>query len=186
MRVKKQNGPNPKNVREKEFIFINRMKKRFMSQERDCGTGKSGRLMILMIGVPGQGKGKAPERVVEDFAGVLQTFAKEEMAHLRAVRRIARKRQHMHLNGYVMMQPDHMEQTKENMMFLEWHSMSMKEQIEDLLGSLKAELPEIGNMMTGGGSLMHRMAQHEAEVVGLKFGKGTKLRCCNNTRMMAA
>ena len=151
-------------------------------KKRHCGTGKPV-FMIMMIGVPGQSKGKALERVVEVLAEELQTFAKEDLAHLRAVRRSARKRQHMHLNGYVMMQPDHVEREKADMMFAMWHSMTISEQMKVQLNSLEKDMPELRFAQEPRVFINDNMA---SEIVGLKYGKGYKLRCWEKGEYMKA
>ena len=67
-------------------------------QERKSGKGKS-EIIFLTIGVPTRGKSIASRDAVEEFAGILRTFAREQLAHLSAVRRSARKKMHMHLSG---------------------------------------------------------------------------------------
>ena len=157
---------------------------KFMTgKKKHCGTGKPV-LMIMMIGVPGKGKGKAPERVVEDFAEVLQTFAKEDLAHLRAVRRSARKRMHMHLNGFVMMQPDYIERVNADMMYAMWHSMTISEQMKIQLNSLGDDMPELRFAQEL--RVINYVDNMTSEVVGLKYGKGYKLRCWEKGGFMKA
>ncbi len=143
-------------------------------KKKHYGIGKPV-FMIMMIGDPMRGKGKAPERVVEDFAEVLQTFAKEDLAHHRAVRRSARKRQHMHLNGYVMIDLDHVERVKADMMFAMWHSMTISEQMNILQDCLQDDMTELRFAQEP--RFVNNVNNMASEIVGLKYGKGTKLRC---------
>ena len=154
--------------------------------EKKRTNGKEKPQMTMMV-IAGSGRGKyaISKEAIEVIAGELRNLIKEELAHKSAVRVSAKKKMHMHLSGLVMMQPDYMERAKQDMMCEMWHSMSLKEQMMYLLGSLKDDMP-VGEIMPDYGQEADMSWMNAQEpVVGLKYGKGFKLRCCPESLMAA-
>lgn len=160
------------------------MKLTKMPREKNYGTGKSQMIMIVFA-ASGRSKFAFSKEAIEVVVGELRNFAREELAHQSAVRGSARKKLHMHLSGLVMMQPHYMEQTMQDHMFAMWQPMSLKEQMECLLGGLKDDKPTRVIMPDDGQEADMSWKNAQEPVVGLKYGKGYKLRCCPKGLMAA-
>lgn len=153
-------------------------------QDRKNGTRKP-QMTMMVIADSGRGKHAILKEAIEVIAGELRNLIYELSAHRSAVRLSARRRMHMHLSGLVMMQPDYMEGAKQDTMFALWQSMSLKEQMMYLLGSLKNDMP-VGEIMPDYSQEADMSWMNAQEpVVGLKYGKGYKLRCCPESLMAA-
>ena len=153
-------------------------------QDRKNGTRKP-QMTMMVIADSGRGKHAILKEAIEVIAGELRNLIYEMSAHRSAVRLSAKRKMHMHLSGLVMMQPDYMEGAKQDIMCIMWQSMSLKEQMMYLLGSLKNDMP-MGEIMPGFDQEADKSWKKSQEpVVGLKYGKGYKLRCCPESLMAA-
>ena len=155
-----------------------------MPKEENYGTGKS-QIAIIVFAASGRSTFAFSKDAIEIEVGELRNFTREELAHQSAVRGSARKKLHMHLSGLVMMQPHYMEQVMQDHMFAMWQPMSLKEQMECLLGGLKDGMPTRVIMPDEGREADMSWINAQEPVVGLKYGKGYKLRCCPRSLMAA-
>lgn len=155
-----------------------------MPKERNYCIGKS-QMTMIVFAISGRSKFATSKEAIEVVVGELRNFAREELAHQSAVRGSARKKLHMHLSGLVMMQPHYMEQAMQDHMFAMWQPMSLKEQMECLLGGLKDGMPTRVIMPDEGQEADMSWMNAQEPVVGLKYGKGYKLRCCPRSLMAA-
>jgi hypothetical protein len=155
-----------------------------MAKKEDYGTWKPQMTMIVIAG-SGKGKHAISKDAIEVIAVELCNLIYELSAHRSAVHLSAKRKMHMHLSGLVMVQPDYMEGAKQDTMFALWQSMSLKEQMMYLLGSLKNDMP-MGEIMPDFDQEADMSWKKSQEpVVGLKYGKGYKLRCCPESLMAA-
>lgn len=155
-----------------------------MPKEENYGTGKS-QIAIIVFAASGRSTFAFSKDAIEIEVGELRNFTREELGHQSAVRGSARKKLHMHLSGLVMMQPHYMEQVMQDHMFAMWQPMSLKEQMECLLGGLKDGMPTRVIMPDEGQEADMSWINAQEPVVGLKYGKGYKLRCCPRSLMAA-
>lgn len=151
-------------------------------KKRNCGKGKPER-MILVLGCPSRGKHLVLRDVADELASMQRISALRENAR-KAMDGYVMKMMHLYKKGLAMMQPDYMERVMQNTMFTLWQPMSLKEEIKDLLSSLKNDMPK--SVVSEGET--HDVLENESKngMVGLKYGKGTALRCYEKGGLMAA
>lgn len=150
-----------------------------MPKERNYGIGKS-QMTMIVFAISGRSKFATSKEAIEVVVGELRNFTREELAH-----QCARKKLHMHLSGLLMMQPHYMEQAMQDHVFAMWQPMSLKEQMECLLGGLKDGMPTRVIIADEGQEVDMSWMNAQEPVVGLKYGKGYKLRCCPRSLMAA-
>jgi len=158
-------------MKEKSYIRTQRMRNKgivkIMSEKkRHCGKGKPV-FMIMMIGGPSRGKQLALRDVADELACMQRISALKEKAR-KAMDGYVMKMMHLYKNGLTIMQPDYMRRAMQNTMFTLWQPMSLKRVLSE--------------------GETHDVLDNESKngMVGLKYGKGTALRCWEKGGMMIA
>lgn len=148
-------------------------------KKRNCGKGKP----ILVLGRPSRGKHLVSRDVADELASMQRISTLKENAR-KAMDGYVMKMMHLYKKGLAMMQPDYMGRVMQNTMFTLWQPMSLNEQIKNLLGCLKNDMPK--RVISEGKT--HGVLENDSKngMVGLKYGKGTALRCYEKGGLMAA
>lgn len=143
-----------------------RILKIMAEKKRHCGKGKP-IFMIMMIGDPSRGKHLAFRDVAEELASMQRISAFKEIAR-KAMDGYVMKMMHLYKKGLAIMQPDYMGRAMQNTMFTFWQPMSLKRVLSE--------------------GETHDVLDNESKngIVGLKYGKGTALRCWKKGGMMIA
>ena len=152
------------------------------AKKRNYGKGKPER-MILVLGCPSRGKHLVLRDVADELASMLRISTLKENAR-KAMDGYVMKMMHLYKKGLAMMQPDYMGRVMQNTMFTLWQPMSLNELIKDLLGCLENDMPK--RVISEGET--HGVLENDLKngMVGLKYGKGTALRCYEKGGLMAA